>query len=138
MLNPNLFSSELFGIEARTATGVDKKIGLIEAADGGDLFLDEIADMPAEVQAAVLRVLQERQITRVGGREPKRWTSVSFPPLTLIWKKRAWISLGSARSAPSWGTVRLPPLRERKTDIPLLAESFVREAEAQRRGAISA
>jgi DNA-binding NtrC family response regulator len=135
VLTPNLFSSELFGIEPKTATGVDGKVGLIEMADGGDLFLDEIADMPSEVQAAVLRVLQERQITPVGGRQPKE-VNVRFLSATnadLEDEARGFrpdlldrLRLG--------GTLWLPPLRERPPDIPWLAENFIREAEAQRPG----
>jgi sigma-54 dependent transcriptional regulator, acetoin dehydrogenase operon transcriptional activator AcoR len=72
VLRTELFSSELFGIEPKTVSGVDAKIGLVEAAGGGDhLFLDEIADMPPEAQAVILRVLQERQITRIGARHSK-------------------------------------------------------------------
>jgi DNA-binding NtrC family response regulator len=135
MLTPNLFSSELFGIEPRTASGVDGKIGLIETANHGDLFLDEIADMPIEVQAAVLRVLQERQIIPVGARRP-RAVDVRFLSATnadLEDKARGFRPdlLDRLRVG---GTLWLPPLRERKTDIPLLANNFVREAETHRKG----
>lgn len=135
ILTQNLFASELFGIEAKTATGVDGKAGLIETANGGDLFLDEIADMPLEVQAAMLRVLQDRQITPVGARRPKA-VDVRFLSATnadLEDKARGFrpdlldrLRLG--------GTIWLPPLRERKADIPLLARKFIREAERQRPG----
>ena len=131
VLTPNLFASELFGIEPKTATAVDGKIGLIEAADHGDLFLDEIADMPPEVQAAVLRVLQERQITPVGGRKSKtvdvRFLSASNSDLEDEVLKFRPDLLDRLRLG---GTLWLPPLRDRKTDIPLLVEKFVREAEA--------
>jgi hypothetical protein len=79
VLRTDLFSSELFGIEPKTATGVDGKIGLVEAADGGDLFMDEIADMPPEAQASALRVLQDRQITLAG---PGQSMCASCPPPT--------------------------------------------------------
>ncbi len=132
---PNLFASELFGIEPKTATNVDGKIGLIEAANGGDLFLDEIADMPAEVQAAVLRVLQERQVVRVGGRQPKevdvRFISATNADIELEQRGFRPDLLDRLRLG---GSLWLPPLRERKTDIPLLAEKFVREAEKERSG----
>lgn len=137
VLRTELFASELFGIEHRTASGVDGKIGLVESASGGDLFLDEIADMPLDVQAAVLRVLQDKQITRVGARQP-RAVDVRFISATnadLERDQRGFradlldrLRLGS--------TLWLPPLRERVTDIPLLAERFVREAEAQRTGTL--
>jgi DNA-binding NtrC family response regulator len=137
IFTPSMFASELFGIEPKTATGVDAKIGLIESANGGDLFLDEIADMPAEVQAAFLRVLQERQITRVGAREP-RDVDVRFLSAT-----NAEIELDERRFRPDLldrlrlgGSLWLPPLRERKADICLLAESFVREAEKRRPGTL--
>lgn len=132
-----MFASELFGIEHKTATAVDAKIGLIEAADGGDLFLDEIADMPTEVQAALLRVLQDRQITRVGGREGKTVTVRFLAATNVDIESRVFgfredlldrLRLG--------GTVTLPPLRERKDDIPFLSGRFVREAEQARAGAL--
>lgn len=137
VFTPNLFASELFGIQPRTATGVDGKLGLIALANHGDVFLDEIADMPLEVQAAFLRVLQERQITPVGSRQPidvdVRFLSATNADLE-----------DPARSFRSdlldrlclGGTVWLPPLRERLTDIPLLVEKFIREAESQRRGCL--
>jgi len=132
VLRTDLFSSELFGIEPKTATGVAGKIGLIEAADGGDLFLDEIADMPPDAQAGVLRVLQERRITRVGARHSKavdvRFISATNSDLESgPYGFRADL-LDRLRLG---GTLWLPPMRERKTDIPILAEKFVREAEAQ-------
>lgn len=136
LFEPSLFSSELFGIEPRTATAVDGKIGIIEAANGGDLFLDEIADMPSEVQAAVLRVLQERQITRVGGRVPKkvdvRFLSATNADLEHTPRHFRVDLLDRLRQG---GTIWLPPLRERQTDIPLLAEKLVRKAETQVQGA---
>jgi DNA-binding NtrC family response regulator len=136
VFTPNLFASELFGIEPRTATGVDGKVGLIEMADGGDLFLDEIGDMPPEIQAAMLRVLQERQITRVGARKSKE-VKVRFISATNV-------DLNAPESGfrpdlldrlRTGGTIWIPPLRERPQDIPLLVESFIREAEANRVGA---
>lgn len=137
VFTPSLFASELFGIESRTATGVDGKLGLIEAADGGDLFLDEIADMPAEVQAAILRVLQDRQITPVGARKP-RSVDVRFLAATNI-----DLEADSSGFRPDLldrlrvgGTLHLPALRERKNDIPILVERFLREAESQREGAL--
>ncbi len=137
VLRTELFASELFGIEPRTASGVDGKIGLVEAADGGDLFLDEIADMPPEVQAAVLRVLQDKQITRVGGRQPRavdvRFISATNADLENDPRGFRADLLDRLRLG---GTLWLPPLRERVTDIPLLAERFVREAEAQRPGTL--
>ncbi len=135
VLTPSLSSAELFGIEPRTATGVEGKIGVIEAADRGDLFFDEIADMPVEVQAALLRVLQERRVTRVGARQA-RTVNVRFLAAT-----NADLENDARRFRPDLldrlrigGEIWLPPLRERKADIALLAERFVREAERQRPG----
>lgn len=135
VFTPNLFASELFGIQPKTATGVDAKVGLIEMTKGGDLFLDEIADMPPEVQAAMLRVLQERQITRVGGRQTipldVRFISatnadIESPELNFRPDLLDRLRLGS--------TIWLPPLQDRREDIPLLVGQFVREAEAVRPG----
>jgi DNA-binding NtrC family response regulator len=134
-LSPNLFASELFGIQPRTTTGVDGKIGLIEMAKGGDLFLDELADLHSDVQAALLRVLQERQITRVGGRE-------SLPvDVRFLAATNAEIEDPDCPIRPDLidrlrggGSIWLPPLRERMDDLPLLVETFLREAESQRPG----
>ena len=127
----NLFASELFGIEPKTATGVDGKTGLIAAADGGDLFLDEVADMPPEAQAAILRVLQEQTITKVGGRKPQA-VNVRFLSATnvKIEEKIHGFREDLLDRLRLGGTIWLPALRERKLDIPLLAEFFVREAES--------
>lgn len=130
VFNPPLFAADFFGIEPRTATGVAGKTGLIEAAQGGDLFLDEIADMPDEVQAAILRVLQERQFTPVGGRNP-RSVDVRFIAATNadVETESSGFRADLLDRLRLGGTLWLPPLRERKTDIPLLVEAFVREAE---------
>lgn len=130
-----LFASELFGIEAKTATGVDAKVGLIESAHGGDLFLDEVADMPTEVQAAVLRVLQERKVTPVGARK-SRGVNVRFLSATNVEIEGSEIGFRAdlLDRLRMGGSIRLPALRDRKTDIPLLVERFVREAEARRSG----
>ena len=131
----NLFASELFGIEPKTATGVDGKIGVIEAANGGDLFLDEIADMPGEVQAGVLRVLQERRVMRVGGRQSTevdvRFIAATNADIELEQRGFRADLLDRLRLG---GSLWLPPLRERKGDIPVLAEKFVQEAEQERSG----
>lgn len=137
VFTPNLFASELFGIQAKTATGVDAKIGLIEKGNYGDVFLDEIGDMPAEVQAAMLRVLQDHEIMPVGARNPKR-VEVRFLSATNakledpVYGFREDL-LDRLRIG---GELEVPPLRERLTDIPLLANRFVREVEQQRSGAM--
>lgn len=130
-----LFGSELFGIEAKTATGVDARVGLIESAMGGDLFLDEIADMPGEVQAAVLRVLQDRHITRVGGRRSIA-VNVRFLSATNTDLDREDLGFRAdlLDRLRQGGTVWVPPLRARGADIPALGDRFLREAEGLGRG----
>lgn len=137
VFTPNLFGSELFGIQPRTATGVDGKIGLIESANHGDLFLDEIADMSREVQGAMLRVLQERKITPVGSRKAKS-VDVRFLSATNadLEDETRGFRLDLLDRLRIGGTVWLPPLRERPSDIPLLTKKFVREAEGQRKTAM--
>lgn len=134
----NLFASELFGIRPKTASGVDGKTGLIEMANGGDLFMDEIADMPQETQAAMLRVLQEGQILPVGGREPKQ-INVRFLSATNVELEN--VGRGFRPDLLDrlcmGGTLLLPPLRERPSDLSQLAEKFVREAEARQKGALT-
>lgn len=133
VFTPELFGSELFGIEPGTATGVAGKPGIIERADGGDLFLDEVADMPPVVQAGMLRVLQDRQVTRVGGRKTRkvkiRFLAASNADLERLAGEDRFREdlLDRLREA---GTLVIPPLRERREDIPMMAEAFVREAEA--------
>lgn len=133
VLSSTMFASELFGILPNSATGVAGKTGLIEAADGGDVFLDEIGDMLPEVQAAVLRVLQERHITPIGARKPKsvdvRFLSATNSDLENESKFRPEL-FDRLRIG---GTIWLPALRERKTDIPLLVETFLREAETKQK-----
>lgn len=137
VLGTDLSSSEMFGIESKTASGVDGKIGLVEAADGGDLFLDEIADMPLESQAILLRVLQDKQVTRIGGRKPKvvdvRFLSATNVDLEGDPRRFRQDLLDRLRLG---GTLWLPPLRERRKDIGALAEKFIRDAEQLRVGAL--
>ncbi len=133
-LTPELFASELFGIEAGTATGVDGRTGLVARAAGGDLFLDEIKDMLPQVQAGILKVLEERAFTPVGSATP-RSVDVRFLSATNA-DVEALVAGGRFRGdllfrLREGGVVHLPPLRDRKEDIPLLAEKFVRDAERQ-------
>lgn len=131
-LTAELFPSELFGIEKGIATGVEQRIGLIKNADRGDLFFDEISDMVPQAQAGILRVLEDRKIAPVGSKlslpVEVRFlsaTNLDIEPLAASGSFRSDL-LDRMREA---GTVILPPLRERKKDIPLLAERFVRDAE---------
>jgi DNA-binding NtrC family response regulator len=132
VLSPSLYASELFGIEKRVATDVEGREGLIKAANGGDLFFDEIADMLPEAQSGILRVLEDRQVTPVGAKLSHS-VDVRFMSATNVDIEKKAAS-GSFRSdlldrLREGGTVILPTLRERKEDLPLLVEKFVREAE---------
>jgi DNA-binding NtrC family response regulator len=136
IFTPQLFSSEFFGIEAGTATGVTAKKGLIEAADGGDLFLDEVADLPDEAQAGILRVLQDGHFMRVGGmRSRKVDVRVIAATNSDVRHPDSGFRADLLDRLRTGGFIALPPLRERLDDIPLLAESVVREAEKAHRGA---
>ena len=121
-----LYASELFGIEPKTATDVAGKSGLIEQANHGDIFFDEVGDMPSEVQAGLLRVLQERNIMRVGGK-----TLIDID-VRFISATNRFIELENYRTdlidrLSQGGVLTMPPLRDRKEDIPKLVEKFVQE-----------
>jgi hypothetical protein len=131
----DLLEAELFGIERGVATGVDSRPGKFELADGGTLFLDEVGDMSVETQARILRVLQEGEAYRIGGRQPRptrvRVLSASNRDL------EAMLADGRFRSdlyhrISDWVVV-MPPLRERRQDIPNLAAYFLAR-EARRLG----
>jgi DNA-binding NtrC family response regulator len=139
VLLPTLYASELFGITRRVATNVDGREGLITAADGGFLFFDEIGDMLPETQSGILRVLEHREVTPVGSRNSHP-VDVRFLSATNM-DIEGKASMGSFRSdlldrLRAGGTVYLPPLRERKEDIPLLVERIVREAENENPAAL--
>jgi transcriptional regulator with PAS, ATPase and Fis domain/tetratricopeptide (TPR) repeat protein len=130
-LPANLIESELFGYKAGAFTGAlrDKK-GLIEEASGGTLFLDEIADLELALQAKLLRVLQEKSITRVGDTRP---IPVDFRLVSATHKTvRDEVAAGRFRQDLYYRVceieVALPPLRDRKEDIVLLAREFLRRA----------
>ena len=125
-----LLESELFGYEKGAFTGANKRtIGKLEYANGGTVFLDEIGEMPASLQAKLLRVIQERSIERLGSRElvPLDLRIVCATNRNL--EER--IAAGSFREdlyyRISEVTVRLPPLRERPGDCLLLAQFLLRE-----------
>ena len=123
-----LLESELFGYEKGAFTGaVHRRVGKIEQAHGGTVFLDEIGDMPFGIQAKILRLLQEKSIERLGGARPSRWTCASLPPPTGTWRRPS--REGRFREDLYYRlkvvTIALPPLRERRDDIPLLAEYFL-------------
>lgn len=121
-LSPSLVESELFGIEPKTATGVNEKTGYFEQADGSSIFLDEIGEVPAEVQVKLLRVLQEREIQRVGSTERNpidvRVIAATNKNLEeLVEKEKFRNDLFFRLDEIS---ISMPPLRERREDIPLL------------------
>jgi two-component system nitrogen regulation response regulator GlnG len=122
-----LLESELFGHERGAFTGaVSAKKGKFEQADGGTLFLDEIGEMPLHLQAKLLRVLQDRQIERVGSSAPRsvdvRIISATHRDLTAMVQARAFREDLFYRLAVF--PVTLPPLRERGGDVALLARHF--------------
>jgi transcriptional regulator with PAS, ATPase and Fis domain len=130
----NLVASELFGYEKGAFTGaLARTKGQIEHADGGTLFLDEIGDMPVDLQAHLLRFLQERQIVRVGGREPIN-VDVRVVSATNVRLRQA-IAEGRFREDLYYRldilALALPPLRERLGDIEPLARHFLRQAASQ-------
>ncbi|MFN2343524.1 MAG: sigma-54 interaction domain-containing protein [Desulfonatronovibrio sp.] len=123
----SLFESELFGIEKGVATGVAMRKGLLEQAQGGTLFLDEIGDMPLSCQAKILRALEEREITRVGG---KKSIPVDIRVVAATNKDlKAESKAGSFRSDLLFRldviSLYLPPLNKRPEDIPLLVKKFM-------------
>jgi DNA-binding NtrC family response regulator len=127
-IQPSLIASELFGHEKGSFTGaVQQRAGRFELADGGTIFLDEIGEVPAETQVALLRVLQEREFERVGGSRSIR-VDVRVIAATNRNLNTA-VGAGSFRSDLFYRLnvfpIHVPPLRERRDDIPLLVEHFL-------------
>ena len=125
---PTLIASELFGHEKGAFTGASqRRLGRFELADGGTIFLDEIGELPAETQSALLRVLQEREFERVGGSQ-----SVSVDARVLSATNRdlkAAVKAGTFRQDLFYRLnvfpIQMPSLRERADDIPLLVEYLI-------------
>jgi PAS domain S-box-containing protein len=125
---PSLVASELFGFEKGAFTGATQgRAGRFESANGGTIFLDEVGDLPQEVQIALLRVLQEREIERVGRNKPipvdVRVLSATHRDLDAL------VAEGKFRQDLLYRLnvvpIELPPLRERVADIPLLVEYYI-------------
>jgi transcriptional regulator with GAF, ATPase, and Fis domain len=124
----DLIASELFGHEKGAFTGAtQRRLGRFESADHGTIFLDEVGELPAETQIALLRVLQEREFQRVGGNESLK-TDVRVVAATNR-DLQAAISEGKFREDLFYRLnvfpIEVPPLRDRKEDIPLLVDYFV-------------
>src|SRR3989454_5774581 len=125
---PSLIASELFGHEKGAFTGAtQRRLGRFESANGGTIFLDEVGDLPAEIQIALLRVLQEREIERVGSNRPipvdVRVVAATHHDLNGL------VAEGKFRSDLFYRLnvvpIQMPSLRERADDIPLLIEYFI-------------
>jgi DNA-binding NtrC family response regulator len=129
-LAENLLESELFGHVKGSFTGaVRTKMGLFKVADGGTLFLDEVANISLTTQAKLLRVLQEREVTPIGGTQP---IPINIRLVAATNRNlRTLVAEGSFREDLFFRLniipVDLPPLRERKGDLPLLVAHFLKE-----------
>jgi two-component system, NtrC family, response regulator HydG len=129
-LTETLLESELFGHERGAFTGAQaRRKGKFEAADGGTVFLDEIGDISLKTQTDLLRVLQDKEIVRIGNTTP---TKVDFRCIAATNRDLdAMVKEGTFRFDLFYRLnilrIQLPPLRERREDIPLLAESFLKK-----------
>ncbi len=135
-LSPTLVESELFGHEKGAFTDAQKRrLGRFELADAGTLFLDEVGEVPLELQAKLLRVLQEQEFERVGGTQPVR-VDVRIVAATNRDLSKA-VEAGRFRADLFYRLavfpIDVPPLRDRPGDCAVLAEAFLR-AQAQRLG----
>jgi PAS domain S-box-containing protein len=135
-LSETLVASQLFGHRRGAFTGaIEHQTGLFEAADGGTIFLDEIGDIPLTIQTSLLRVLQEREITRIGESRPRK---VDVRVIAATNRDlRQEVAKGAFRQDLLYrirvASITLPPLRARREDIPLLVRAFL-EKHAARTG----
>ncbi len=140
-LSENLIESELFGYEKGAINGATtRKKGRFEQADGGTLFLDEIGDLPSQTQAKVLRILQEREFERLGGTETIK---INVRLISATNKDLEEAIINRTFSDELFDrlnvfTIFLPPLRERKSDILLLADHFLEKYEEEQKKAFAA
>jgi len=128
-LSPGLFESELFGHVKGSFTGAfTDKVGKFELANGGTILLDEIANIPASLQAKILTVIQQKIVTRVGSNNPVELDIRIIAATNKNLKKL--VAEGLFREDLYYRLniieIELPPLRERKEDIPVLAEHFLK------------
>ena len=133
-ISESLLESELFGHERGAFTGaVGTKQGLLETADGGSVFLDEVGELPPSIQVKLLRVIEERAVLRVGGLKPRpldlRFIAATNRDL------EAEVARGTFRQdlffRLNGATLVIPPLRERANEIPALAKAFLAHAARQ-------
>jgi two-component system response regulator AtoC len=127
-LVPTLIESELFGYERGAFTGALKaRTGLFQSADGGTIFLDEIGELPLEMQAKLLRVLQEKEVRPVGGNQSTKVDVrvIAATNRDLEKEYRAGTFRKDLYFRLNVVTVHVPPLRERRSDIPMLAHWFI-------------
>jgi two-component system, NtrC family, response regulator AtoC len=133
-LPETLLESELFGYKRGAFTGADgEKIGLFEEADGGTFFLDEIGDMPLSIQVKLLRVIEEKEVVRLGDTVPRK-VDVRVISATNRDLKTS-MEQGQFRQdlyyRLSTFAFKLPPLRERREDIPLLIKHFIDKCDSE-------
>ena len=138
-LPATLIEAELFGHEKGAFTGADKsRTGRFEEADGGTIFLDEIGDLPMETQVKLLRVIQEREIFRLGSNKPVpiniRLISATHRDLAAEVRRRTFREDLFFRLNTI--TIPMPALRQRKEDIPFLVEHFLQKFAAREKKAV--
>ncbi len=139
-LSPGIVESEMFGHVKGAFTGADQdRAGRFEIADGGTIFLDEISEVSQEVQMKLLRVLQEREVERVGS---TKVTKVDVRVIAATNRDiEELVASGEFREDLMYRlkvvVIDLPPLRERKSDIPLLVEHFIGEFNGENRKKVS-